>query len=198
METLLLFSLIVEYRDHPFVLKTTLFVKDGPLLLRAALSRLIEPIRAFLVHLHGQGREVHLVGIEKTGALVDHTPLIASVLKEPGDYFLPSVRYLHERIQGVPFVEATYRNRVQYGSKIVIRLGPNHVIACNVPTGEFLLNPSESDLYGLQESMGLLSELLSYSYENALVPIVLANQHASIAFQPASAILADFASRVLE
>lgn len=110
---------------------------------------------------------------------------------------MPSVRYLHERIQGVPFEASTYRNRVQYGAKVVIRLGPSHVIAANVPTGDFVLEPVVQDLYGFKSSMVVLSEMLSSSYENALVPLVLVNSLASISMRPSGEILEAFARRFL-
>jgi len=196
-ETLVLMRFLVQYRDHPTLLKRTVFVKDGPLLLRAQLSRLVEPIRAFLDYLHQQGRTLHIVGIEKTGDLVDHLPLMDKALREPGDYFLPSLAYLHERIQGVPFVEAGYRNRVQYGAKVAVRLGTQHVIAFNVPTGQFLTDPQVEDLYGFGTSMSVLTEMLSHRYENALIPLVLVNQVASISMRPSTDILQTFASRLL-
>ena len=198
METLLMFRLLILYSDRPAVLRRTLFVKDGPLLLRAQLSRLIEPIRAFLTHLRDNGTVFHLLGVEKSGDLVDHAPLIADVLNHPGDFFLPSVQYLHERIQGVPFVESSYRNRVQYGAKVVVRLGNHHVVALNVPSGEFLLSPQFEDLIGFEPAASVLSEMVSYSYENALIPLVLANSLASIAPRPSSDILEAFARRFLE
>jgi hypothetical protein len=197
METMLLMGFLIQHRDRPIVLRRTLFVKDGPLLLRAQLSRLVEPIRAFFDYLHNQGRQVHVVGIEKTGELVDHLPLISGVLSSPGDYFLPSVKYLHERVHGVPFIEHGYRNRVQYGSKAVVRLGPHHVVVFNVPTGEFINNPGLDDLYGFERSMSALSDMLSYSYENALIPLVLANSAASISMRPSSEILEVFVNKTL-
>ncbi|MCL4552040.1 MAG: hypothetical protein M1305_00575 [Candidatus Marsarchaeota archaeon] len=197
MESLYLMRFLKTYKDRPVLLQRTLFVKDGPLLLRAQLSRLIEPIRAFLKYLKDQGTSIHVVGVEKTGDLVDHIPLISHTLNEPGDFFIPTVRYLLERILGVPYVEAEYRNRVQYGSKVVVRLGPDHVVAFNIPTGDFLTEPKVEELYGFGESMALLSEMLSYSYENALVPLVIANSIASISMQPSTDILEAFARRLL-
>lgn len=197
LETLLLMGFLRLYRNRPIVLSRTLFVKDGPLLLRAHLSRLVEPTRAFLKHLKELGRSIHVVGVEKTGDLVEHISLIADSLKEPGDYFLPTVCYLHERIQGVPFVEATYRNRVQYGAKIVVRLGTDHVVAFNVPTGDFITEPRAEDLYGLRESMAVLSEMLSYSHENALIPLVLVNSAESISMNFSGDVLETFARRLL-
>lgn len=195
METLMLLDFFRLFRGRP-VLSKTLFVKDGPLLLRAQLARLVEPIRAYLAFLHEGGQPVYLVGVEKTGELVEHIPLIKPVLQEPGDFFLPSIRYLHERIQGVPFVEP-YRNRVQYGSKVVVRLGPNHVVAFNVPTGEFLTAPGPTDLYGLAPAMSVLAEMVSHAYENALVPLVIANSAVSLSLSPSSDILEHFARRLL-
>jgi hypothetical protein len=124
-------------------------------------------------------------------------PQIEHTLKKPGDYFIPSVRYLHEQIQGKPYDDRHYVNRVQYGCKVVVRLGPDHVAAFNVPTGDFLTEPKEEDLYGFRESMALLSEVLSYSHENALAPLVLANSLASISFRPSGDILEIFARKFL-
>jgi len=189
---------LMAYKDRPTVLRRTLFLKDGPLLLRAQLSRLVEPIREFLSYLVATcGRELHIVGVEKTGELVNHVPLIERQIPNAGDYFLPTIRYLHERIHGVAFDPKSYRNRVQYGSKIVVRLGPSHVVALNVPTGLFKTDPILSDLYGFSESASMLSELLSFSFENALVPVVLANSAVSISFNPSREVLEAFAGRLL-
>lgn len=198
LETLYLFRFIKLYKDRPTVLKRTLFVKDGPLLLRAQLYRLVEPIRSFLRHLREEmDYDIHVIGVEKSGELVNHIPLISNALRTRGDYFLPTVQYLHERIHGIPFEKDSYRNRVQYGSKVVVRLGPDHVVVFNVPTGEFLTEPKVEQLYGLQESMAVLSEMLSYSFENALVPLVLANSLVSISSRPSADILEEFARRHL-
>ena len=62
-------SFLKLYAHRPIILKRTLFVKDGPLLLRAQLSRLIEPIRAFLKYLKDIGRDIHIVGVVEIGRL---------------------------------------------------------------------------------------------------------------------------------
>jgi hypothetical protein len=72
METLTLFHLIRSYLDKPAALERILFVKDGPLLLRAALSRLVEPIRALIEHMKSRNLTLNLVGVEKNGDLVAH------------------------------------------------------------------------------------------------------------------------------
>jgi hypothetical protein len=196
-ETLAMFSIVVRFRNEPAVLNHTLFLLDGPLLLRAQLSRLVEPIRGFLAFLAQAGTPVHVVGVEKSGELRAFADAYSDRLPEPGDYFLPDARFLVEEINGRAFDAGTYRNRVNYGAKLVIRLGRDHVIVANVPTGSFTPTPVESDLIGLSASMRLLAQMLSYRYPNALIPIVLANTSASIANQPSGSILAQFVERLI-
>ena len=89
METLKLFHLVRNYLSKPDALARILFIKDGPLLLRAALSRLIEPIRALIEHIKVSGLVFNLIGVEKTGDLVAHIEEFQSQLPEPGDCFIP-------------------------------------------------------------------------------------------------------------
>ncbi len=55
----------------------------------------------------------------------------------------------------------------------------------------------EEELIGFEASVRCLSRLLSYRYQKALIPIVLANTLASISNQPSGSILAQFVERVL-
>lgn len=197
METLTLFHFIFRYWNKPHILSQILFLKDGPLLLRAQLSRLIEPIRDFLETLKASDIYLNLAGVEKTGELVDHIEDIRKHLVQPGDYFLPSIKYMFEEIAGIMFDPIRYRNRVQYGSKIVVRLGPNHVIPLDVATGKFCLDPIIGDLINFQDIAVVLSDMVSYSHDNALIPIKLANSFSSISQQPSGDILQAFANQLI-
>jgi hypothetical protein len=197
LEMLAMFALVVRFRDQPRILAHTLFLLDGPLLLRAQLSRLVEPIRALLQSMAQRGITVHMAGVEKSGELRAFADAYAGRLSQPGDYFVPDTRFLVEEVNGRAFDEATYRNRVNYGAKAIVRLGRDHVLVVNVPTGAYKLAPTLSDLIGFADSMRLLGRLVSYRYPNALIPIVLANSAASIANQPSGSILAQFVDRLL-
>ena len=196
LETLSLMHFLRVYRDDGEVLGETLFVKDGPLLLRAALSRLVVPIRDFIAYLRSEGRPPNLVGVEKTGNFAGFLEEYRQSLEEPGDYFLPSVRFVVEEITGSVMTEG-YRNRVSYGAKMGVRIGPDHLLALNVPTGPFLTEPEPEDLVGFEASIRSLSELVSYRYPNALIPLVLANSAASIARRPSGNILSAFADSLM-
>lgn len=196
LETLTLFHFVIRYwmRD-PAVLSEILFLKDGPLLLRAHLFRLVEPIRDLIETLRAGGVSLHLAGIEKNGELVDHLEEIKKHLPDAGDYFLPSIRYMIEEVAGLSFDPKRYRNRVQYGAKVAVRLGPNHVVPLDIPTGAFRLEPKPEDLLGFVEIASVLAEMTSYSHDNALIPIKLVNDYSSISQSPSGDILKAFAGK---
>jgi hypothetical protein len=196
METLTLFHLIRSYTHKPDAFDRILFIKDGPLLLRAGLSRLVEPIRAFIEHIKGSGLKLNLVGIEKNGDLVAHIDEFQQQLPNPGDTFIPSVRYLIEEVAGQAF-PINYRNRVAYGAKALARIGPQHLLALNIPTGDFVLDPQPSDLIQYNTILRALGGMVSHRYPNALVPLVLANAAASISQRPSGPILQQFIDQLL-
>jgi hypothetical protein len=197
LETLTLFHFMVRtWHRTPALLGKVLFLKDGPLLLRAQLSRLVEPIRAVVAQIHHQGHPLHMVGIEKNGELVEHIQEIRQHLPDVGDYFLPSVRYLHEEIGGRVFNARTFRDRVRYGAKLVIRIGPNHVIPMDVPTIGAVLEPQIDDLLGVVDSARLLASVRSCAHDNALIPIKLINSFSSISERPSGDILRAFAGNL--
>ena len=195
LETLTLFHYLRVFHGKK-AMTSTLFIKDGPLLLRAQLSRLVEPIRDFISYIKDQGWPIYLVGVEKTGELVNFSEEYKVNLPEVGDYFLPSVKFLIEEVHGASMPK-NYRNRVSYGAKVLLRAGPNHVLTLNIPTGDFKLDPQPSDLIGFEHIASTLSQLLSYQYPNALIPIVLANAAVSIARSPSGRILENFIHKVL-
>lgn len=198
LEVLALFSTIAKARDHAAVMDHTLFLLDGPLLLRANLARLVEPIRDFVTDHRAAGRNIYLVGVEKGGDIRAYADEISSGLIEPGDYKILTFPFIVEQISGRRFNGNTYRNRVNYGAKVVVRLGDNHVVVLNIPTGAFVLEPTVADLVGFEAIVRILSKVVSYRYENALIPIVLINEAASISNQPSGGILEQFVKKILD
>lgn len=197
LETLQLFYFISNYYKKNNVMEETLFIKDGPLLLRAALSRLVEPIRAFFEYFKSNSIPLYLVGIEKTGTLVDFLNEFESKIDSSGDFFLPTIKYLLEEINGTK-MNSNYRNRVSYGAKLGIRISKHHILALNIPTGEFLMEPKETDLIGFYDIGKTLSQVVSYQYPNSIIPLVLTNSYASIARKPSGDILTQFTDKLLQ
>ena len=192
-ETLLLFTGVRHYWENSRkVLDRTLFIKDGPLSIRAQYSKLVNPIRRFLSHARDSGVPVNMVGQEKTGAFADHLALIRDAAPA-GRMFIPGHNYIRENIQHRSAAGAPYGKDTNYGAKVFVKLEDHHSMVLNVPTGLFKADPKQSDLIGFDRSLSTLSQLTSSRYEGGLVPIELANAVASLSTYPSAKVLQLFA-----
>ena len=192
-ETLLLFTGVRHYwENNPDVLDRTLFIKDGPLSIRAQYSKLVSAIRRFLSYARAAGVVVHLVGQEKTGAFLDHLTLVRDTAPS-GSMFIPSDKYIRENIQHRGTSGAPYGRDTNYGAKVFVKLSDRHSMVLNVPTGQFNPNSKQEDLLGFPRSLWTLSELTSSKYEGGLVPVELANAVASLSTYPSARVLRLFA-----
>lgn len=192
-ETLLLFTGIRHFWQHNRdALRRCLFVKDGPLAIRAQYSKLVNPIRRFLAVARDFGIEVCIVGQEKSGAFADHLALIGDSAPV-GTLFVPGHRYIRERIQHRPTAGAPYGFDTNYGAKVFVRLTERHKMVLNIPTGEFVQDPTVANLLGVERIFSTLPNLLSSRYEDGLLPVELANSVASLSTYPSVQILALFA-----
>ena len=194
-ETLLLFTGVRHYwENNRNALERTLFIKDGPLSIRAQYSKLVNPIRRFLSHSCQCGVSVHIVGQEKTGAFFDHLTLVRDAA--PVDsLFIPGHKYIRENIQHRSPSGAPYGRDTNYGAKVFVKLSDRHSMVLNVPTGLFNPDPKLEDLIGFARSLSTLRELTSSKYEGALIPIELANAVASLSTYPSARVLQLFAEQ---
>lgn len=195
---------IMCIRDKKFkALNEFLFIKDGPLLLRAALSRLVEPIRELFEWLKEKNLTIYLIGVEKTGDFSNYITAQKRIFSDSdgryikGTFFLPSIKYLLEEVSGQEYNERSYRNRVNYGAKVGVALSDRHLVVLNVPTGKFTTDPSRVDLIGFEQVVITLCNLVSSNYDNALIPLVLANQAVSLSYEPSGSILEQFLNELL-
>jgi len=203
-ETLLLFTGIRIYwedKNKREILKQCLFMKDGPLQIRAQYSKLVNPIRRFLQHAHSEGYPIHIVGQEKTGIFVDHLNLIAKDV--PDDHlFIPDHKYICEQIQGRPASGAAYGKDTNYGAKIFWKPNRNSQFVLNVPVSssmaEFIKNPDTNKLIGLDSILTTLKMLISAKHENAFFPIELANSIASLSTYPSVQVLQLFTEAAIK
>jgi len=203
-ETLLLFTGVRIYWEDEKrreVLRRCLFMKDGPLQIRAQYSKLVNPIRRFLQHAHSKGYDIHIVGQEKTGIFVDHLNLIAKDVSD--DYlFIPDHKYICEQIQGRPSSGAAYGKDTNYGAKVFWKPNENSRFVLNIPVcvsmGKFIKNPNAKKLIGLNRILTTLKTLISARHENALFPIELANSIASLSTYPSVQVLQLFTEAAIK
>jgi hypothetical protein len=202
MEHLMLFTAIRLAWGHTdkALIGETLFIKDGPLTLRSQYSKLVPNIRNFLEYAKGQGRGVHIIGQEKTGAFVDHLESIVRFASpqergEPGSYAVLDHDYVRREVYRSPDLSNPYGKRTNWGEKVFLKLDPGMSMVLNIPTGHYLDagdRPLPTDLVGLPRILATLPSLVSHKFEGALFPIELANGIASMSSYPSAAILGKF------
>lgn len=201
-ETLMLFTGIRHFWEtSKDTLSRCLFIKDGPLQIRAAYSKLVNPIRNFLLHANIQGYPINLIGQEKTGVFVDHLNLIGRDAPS-GNLFIPDHVYICEKIQHRPPNGAPYGRDTNYGAKVFVIANERCRLVLNVPVktpmGSFIANPSVEQLINIESVLATLPSLLSSRHENALLPIELANSVASLSTYPSAQVLRLFADATVK
>jgi len=192
-ELLLLFTGIRYYwEEKREILSQCLFVKDGPLTIRAQYSKLVNPIRRFLAYARNEGYPIHIIGQEKTGRFYNHLELIGR--EAPiGSLFIPANQYIKEEVQHRPTTGAPYGKDTNYGAKIFVKLNNFHQMVLNIPTGEYVEDPKLSNLIGADRIFATIPTILSNRFEGALLPIELAHGIASLSTYPSAQILKIFA-----
>ena len=192
-ETFLLFTAIRTYWERRSkILSECLFVKDGPLSIRAQYSKLVQPIRQFLAYARDQGIPIHILGQEKSGKFFDHFQFIGNEAPERS-LFIPSDAYIKTQIQQRPLEGAEYGIDTNYGAKVFVKWNNYHKMVLNIPFGEFVANPKLEDLIGHKRIFATIPKILSNRYEGALLPIELAHGIASLSTYPSAKILKLFA-----
>ena len=202
MEHLMLLTAVRVLWQHTDkrVLSDTLFIKDGPLTLRGQYSKLVPKLREFLHHAKKQGRPVHIIGQEKSGAFVDH---LASIVKfaPPEErglnswFAVLSHDYVRREVHRSPDRTNPYRKKTNWGEKVLVKFDPGTSMVLSIPTGHFNDSddfPKTADIIGLGRILATLPSLISHKFEGALFPVELANGIASMSSYPSGKILQRF------
>lgn len=194
-ETLMLFTGIRYFWEgNREILRNCLFIKDGPLSIRAQYSKLVAPIRAFTEYANASGCPVHIIGQEKSGTFFDHLTIIRDHAPSPA-CFIPGDAYIKQEVQNRPNQGAPYGIDTNYGAKVFLKLNPYHSMVINITTGSFRSSPSATELIGFDRILATLPTILSNRFEGALLPVEMANGVASLATYPSAKILKIFAER---
>lgn len=202
MEHLMLFTairLLWGHTDQSLV-EDTLFIKDGPLTLRSQYSKLVPNIRDFLQYAKDSGRQIHIIGQEKTGAFVDHLRSIAHLVSphardEQGSFASLDHNYVRREVYRSPDLKNPYGKRTNWGEKLFVKLDPGTSMVLSVPTGSYIDDgerPVAGDLIGLERILATLPSIISHKFEGALYPVELANGIASMSSYPSATILKRF------
>jgi len=198
--------IIVHFIRWLYKLKTDslhefLFIADGPLSFSAQTANMREPMRDLCNFFEKKGN-LFLVGIEKSGAFVDHAQVIClpknkvEVVKQ-GQYLLLSNQYIYKYIKPGDSNRMTYGVTDYYGGKVIFYSCDGQVIVLTVPVPDknVVKNPTKENYYNLEVIMLNIQKLRCDMYDDAIVPIALANKLVSLANHPSKILLEKFASK---
>lgn len=202
LEQLVLVHLIHNILDmKESLLRQILFVKDGPLAFFGLVAPLYRPMRELVEHLLSEprgpsGPTLRLVGLEKSGAFVEHAASIHERLR-PGSFFVVGDDYIRKYIVPGGDGSTSYGQNTYYGQKVFFRAKTGEMHVATVPAKAFTGSPKPEDIPHLDEVLSLVGELKCSMYDNALIPVALANKLVSLSDFPSQRILTTFARQML-
>ena len=174
------------------LLDQTLFIKDGPLAFFGQTANLHKPMCKLMTYLNTH-HHIYLVGLEKSGAFVEHAEQITQKLL-PNQMLLLGNRYIYKYIipgnekPNDPYAVSSY-----YGHKVIFKSENDSIYVATIPNVLPQVEPQLDDYLNINVILHNLTALKCDLYYNSLVPIVLANKLVSLADHPSSDLLKSFA-----
>jgi hypothetical protein len=180
--------------NKPELLQKFLFIKDGPLAFFGQTANMHDPVRKLCNHLFYK-YNLFLAGLEKSGAFVEHADEIKNLLN-PGEALLLNNKHIYSYILPGPWDNPEpYARTSYYSSKIIFKSRDErmYVITLPVENENIVLNPQKSDFKNLDTILSNIEKLRCDMYDNAIVPVALANKLISLSNHPSATILEKFA-----
>lgn len=182
----------------PDMLNHNLFIKDGPLAFFGQTANMHAPMRdliTFLVEKHN----IYMVGLEKSGAFVEHADEIKSKM-EPGQALLLNNKHIYTYIlPGDPDTKDPYARTSYYSSKIIYKAEDERIYVATIPTldEKVVLDPKKEDFHNLDVILKNVEKLRCDMYDNSLLPVALVNKLVSLSNHPSAVLLEKFAKALI-
>jgi hypothetical protein len=179
------------------VLGECLIIKDGPLAFfgtTAPLSRRMQELVGYLAgRQRSGGSAFNFVGLEKSGAFVEHASQIDYMMRP--DTVLPlSTNYIYRYVvPGQGDNSRPYAWNTYWGGKLIFKAGDASTYVATIPLSNPTGSPGLDDYANVNNILSVLGDLRCSMYDNALIPIALANKLVSLSDFPSSRILEKFA-----
>lgn len=175
----------------PALMEKVLFIKDGPLAFFGQTANMHKPMRELVKFLF-EKHNLYLAGLEKSGSFVEHADQIAKKIKE-GTVLLIDNDYIYKYITpGKADPNEPYGRTSYYSNKIFFRASYGGMFVVSLPTKDVLAFPKTNDLSNLDVILTNIEKLKCDMYDNALLPVALANKLVSLSQFPSSRILQRF------
>ena len=194
LEQILLIHLIrLVLQQRPALLRELFFLKDGPLAFFGQTANIHKPARALVRYLLN-AHDLFLAGVEKSGPFVEHASAIADILPNGSALILDNEYIYKYIIPGAADADGAYGRTTYYGNKLIFKSRDSGLYVVTLPTAEPLLAPTASDFKNLWEVLTLLEKLRCDMFDDALIPVALANKLVSLSNRPSTQILQRFAA----
>lgn len=192
VEHLILLHLIRNLMRFDGGMRRSLMIMDRPTGFFGNTSRLIIPMMDLMSWLFSSCG-VFLAGLEKSGAFVEHARQIQQVMPASSFIVLGNsyiYKYITPPSAGLtrPYAVTSY-----YGHKVIFKTRGGQMYVVSLPVERLKPEPVEGDIPNLRAILTHIEQLKCDMYENALLPIALANKLVSLAAVPSSKILESFA-----
>lgn len=170
------------------VLRRTIFITDGPLALFGAVAPLKRRLQSYHEAMYrwaeGKGMVVPLiVGVEKSGRFVEHAELISEIIPA-GSVMRLTTSYIN-RITGRP-ADNVYGRDEFYGRRFIYRTSMGDPLVITVPPrpGVLPYEGAECEEFESYPTLRAVCEVLDMVrtrlYPNAVIPVALAHNAASL------------------
>ncbi|WP_422860655.1 hypothetical protein ACOKFD_07440 [Flagellimonas sp. S174] len=173
-----------------------LFVKDGPLSFGGETANMNSLMQNLITHLC-KSNKISLVGVENSGPFVDHARQIKDRLN-PGQVFLLNNEHIYDYIKfGDPKTQR-YGSTSYYSGKFIYKSFDERIYVLTLPVenhNTYYDQPELEDLNNIEEILMNVDKLRCDIYENAIIPVAIANKLISLTNHPSSQILERFAKK---
>ena len=126
------------------------------------------------------GLPFYFVGLEKSGAFVEHASQIEQMMG-PSTVLPLSTEYIYRSVvPGQGDNSRPYAWNTYWGGKLIFRASDASTYVATVPMNHLLGSPALDDFANVDAVLSVLGELRCSMYDNALVPVALANKLVSL------------------
>lgn len=184
-------------KKNAAALKQVLFIMDRP----TGWFGVTAPMHKLMLELNNWLFDNHnffAAGLEKSGAFVEHAAQIREHIPA-GSILLLNDAYIYKYISpGEENASRAYAETSYYGHKVIFRSRQGQMYVVSMPVRALKKTPCSTDIPNLKLVLTHIEQLHCDMYENALLPVALANKLVSLSAHPSSQILRAFAQSAIK
>lgn len=182
--------------SSPNMLDNVAVLIDGPLAVFGNAAWLHRSIMAFLYKLNKTGKYPVIIGLQKSGYLIEYMSLLQR--KIPIDHLFAVTDDFRYKFLGVEPSNNGFGFETYYGQDIVLKTASGKLFVMTLPypfenksNADFIHDKVNIKNYhpSLLRALRLITEVETDLYKNALAPIALAHRYTAISLSPGGRVL---------